>query len=337
LSTKVPRLEALLHGSATGTTDLALVEDKLFFDRGNVLNRYIRFFVLLLLATVIATGGVLKDSTASVIGAMIVAPLMTPIMAAAFAVVLGDGKNIVRSILITAAGMAATVGLAFVLAKLIPGGITLAGNSQITSRVSPGLLDFVIALAAGAAGAFGVGREDVSDALPGVAIAISLVPPLCVVGVCFAGGSPSQAFGALLLFLTNFFAIIVAGGVVFALMGYGKAGLVGRLGTARRRAMVWIALGVIIILAPLGATSFRLIYTSKAESGATAAVGQWLNGTGYESYSVQVAGGQVNVVISGQGPSPVLAELAALLKEKGLGGYTARVATVPAEQTQVPQ
>lgn len=94
------RISHVLHGGEVTAGDVELMQEKLLFDRHPKRDRYVRFFVMLLLSAVIATYGVVSDSVASVIGAMIVAPLMTPIMAVSLSVVSGDHRNIVRSLLI---------------------------------------------------------------------------------------------------------------------------------------------------------------------------------------------------------------------------------------------
>ena len=84
------------------------------------------------------------------------------------------------------------------------------------------MVDLIIALAAGTAGAIAIVREDVAEVLPGVAVSISLVPPLCVAGTAFAYGQPELALGALLLFATNFFAILLVGGLVLTAVATAK-------------------------------------------------------------------------------------------------------------------
>lgn len=162
-------------------------ESKLFFEGERKNKQIMNFIVLLALATVIATYGFVTDSTASVIGAMIIAPLMTPIMAAAAAVTMGSTIRLGQALRLVALGILGVIVLAMLLTFFIPDSIiSFPTNSQITSRVSPGLLDLVIALAAGAAGAYAIGRQEIADSLAGVAIAISLVPPLSVVGISLA-------------------------------------------------------------------------------------------------------------------------------------------------------
>lgn len=211
--------------STTDDLDLARVRDAVLFDRGNIRDKYSIFFLMLVLSSIIATGGIVGDSTAVVVGAMIITPLMTPMLAAALSIITGDGPNTVRSLLVTVAGAALVVAVAVVVTRLSPTGVQLAGNSQIAARTAPRVIDLIIALAAGAAGALAVARKDVSFVLPGVAVAISLVPPLCVAGSALAEGSQALALGALLLFATNFFAIQLAGGIVFTSMGFARVAL----------------------------------------------------------------------------------------------------------------
>lgn len=175
------------------------------------------FFVLIILSSVIATLGLLQGSAAVIIGAMLVAPLMTPILAISLGVVLGD----VRLLRLAVESALKGITLAIVMAL---GVVLLAPQSQLTSemmaRTHPTLLDLIVALASGAAGAYAIARKEVAAALPGVAIAAALVPPLCVVGAGIALGRPEVAGGALLLFVTNLIAISMAGAVVFLLLGF---------------------------------------------------------------------------------------------------------------------
>src|SRR5262245_59815490 len=103
----------IFHGGRVERSDLDALAAKLYFDLEGTRDPYVRFAVLLFLSVVIATGGVITDSTATVIGAMIVAPLMTPIMATALAIVCGDIRHMTRSILIAASGLAVAIGLSF--------------------------------------------------------------------------------------------------------------------------------------------------------------------------------------------------------------------------------
>ena len=179
--------------------------------------RLSRFWLLLPLSAVIASAGVVSDSTATVIGAMIVAPLMTPILGIVLAVVLSDGANLRRCLLLVVVGAAAVVGLGWVAGLFVPYPVVAATNAQVAARVTLQLVDLAAALATGAVGSVALVRSDISDTLPGVAIAISLVPPLAVVGITLESGAPRESLGALLLFTTNVAAILASGIVVMAL------------------------------------------------------------------------------------------------------------------------
>ena len=133
----------------------------------------------------------------------------------------------------------------------------MAVNSQVAGRVHPNITDLLVALASGAAGAFGLSRRNVSDALPGVAIAISLVPPLCVAGVMLANHDPGASADAMLLFVTNFLAILIAGGVLLGVMGYGRAAVDERA-RGRRTAAVVIGVTTLAVAVPLALTGRQI-------------------------------------------------------------------------------
>ena len=250
----------ILRDNRFTAEDLPAFKDKLFF-RGPRLRPFlVRFTVLLFLSTVIAAFGVINDSTATVIGAMIIAPLMTPIMATAAALVMGNIDRSLRTLLLVVLGVALVIVVSWLIGVLenALSFVSFTQNSQITGRISPRLTDLCIALASGAAGAFAMSRDDIADSLPGVAISISLVPPLCVVGIALSAGQWSAAGGAMLLFMTNFFSIILAGGGVLALLGLGAAATQNLQGHARRNAFIIVALGLVLVTLSLGSTSIRV-------------------------------------------------------------------------------
>lgn len=177
------------------------------------------FHFMLGLSAIIATLGLLSNSAAVIIGAMIVAPLMGPIVGMAYSTAMGNRKLLRRSSLTLFGGIVLTVIISWTTASII--GLKTA-NSEIMSRVNPTLIDFGIAMAAGAAGAFANTRRSISSALPGVAIAVALVPPLSVVGIGLGLGEQEIAFGASLLFSTNLICIIFFGSLVFLCQSYGN-------------------------------------------------------------------------------------------------------------------
>ncbi len=177
------------------------------------------YYMMLFLSGVISTLGLLAGSTAAIIGAMIVAPLMGPITGMAFAITMGNRRLLKRSGLTVVTGALLTIGTAYLICSLI-GLNTL--NEEILERTRPTLIDLAIGLAAGAAGAFAKTRREVADALPGVAIAVALVPPLSVIGIGLAYGDSAILAGSTILFLTNLAGIILSGGLVFIWQDYGS-------------------------------------------------------------------------------------------------------------------
>ena len=290
---------------------LEAFEAKMFIQGPKTARRLTNFFVLLLLATVIATFGVLSDSTATVIGAMIVAPLMGPIMATAAAIVMGSAQRALRSLGLVLVGVVAVILLSWMLTWAVPNVIiSLTENREIASRTGPGLIALVTALASGAAGAYIMLREEIADSMGGVAIAISLVPPLCVVGIALSQGNWDAAGGAMLLFLTNFLAILLAGGVVFLISGLGRLAISDDLVRTRRNAFLVVVAATLLVAIPLGVTSYRAVIEALENRAAIGDVDSWLADTTYQEVDVVVRDDQVVVTIEGAGDLQPLRQLA---------------------------
>jgi uncharacterized hydrophobic protein (TIGR00271 family) len=200
------------------------------------------FYVLLSLSGAIATFGLLASSAATIIGAMIVAPLMGPILGIAFSTVMGNRRLLKRSLLSVVTGVLLVILISALICRLT--GLSSL-TSEIEARTAPTLLDLGVALSAGTAGAYAKSRRDISDALPGVAIAVALVPPLSVVGVGIANRLPTVTGGALLLFLTNLVGIIFSGSAVFLMQRYGSI-------TRAKRGLVVAIASLAILAIPLG-------------------------------------------------------------------------------------
>ena len=295
--------------------DLPEFEGKLFYEGDRRRPYVVRFAVLLFLSTVIASFGVINDSAATVIGAMIIAPLMTPIMGTAAGMVMGNMPRAARSLALVASGVALVIIVSWIIGEVNFVVISSSQNSQIAGRISPRTTDLAIALASGIAGAFALSRSDVADSLPGVAISISLVPPLCVVGITLAASDLTAAWGAMLLFLTNFLSIILAGGAVLGFLGLAAASTEKLIGTARRNAFIIVALGVLLVTIPLAATSIRVISEALTESQTTEAANTWLEGSAYDLHSVKAHGDEVTILIGGPGEPPPTSDLVSALEE----------------------
>jgi uncharacterized membrane protein len=229
--------------------------------------------MLITLASIIAAAGVAADSTATVIGAMIVAPLMTPILGTMLSVVLADRTNLTRSLLHVAGGAV-------------------------------------------------------------VAIAISLVPPLSVVGFTFEAGKLGQSLGASLLFLTNVAAILGSGMVVMAL--YGIHRLVAPTAGPeqptinRRNAVIAVAAMVVAVSIPLAATSVTVIRDTQREVQTLAAAHSFGEAVGWTTGNITTRNGVVLVHMEGPPPLPNTDRLRTDLEERGVDPSEVHVELVPA-------
>ena len=168
----------------------------------------------------IATLGLVQNSPAVIIGAMLISPLMGPIMATGLGLAVGDFYLALKAIGTLVASIALAVGLSALIVWILP---FHSETGEILARINPTLLDLGIALFSGLAGSVVVGRAGGSDgvtALPGVAIAVALMPPLCTMGFGMGSGWNTRIIGgAGLLFLTNLVAIVSSAFIVFLLIG----------------------------------------------------------------------------------------------------------------------
>lgn len=214
------------------------------------------YYTMLFLSGVISALGLLAGSTAAIIGAMIVAPLMGPITGMAFAITMGNRRLLKRSGVSVATGALLTVTTAYFICEVV-GLNTL--NPEILERTQPTLIDLAIGLAAGAAGAFATTRREVASALSGVAIAVALVPPLSVIGIGLAFGSREVVIGSSLLFLTNLSGIVLSGGLIFVWQDYGSI-------RRAKRGLIASTLMITILGIPLGLSLRQLIVQERART-----------------------------------------------------------------------
>lgn len=211
------------------------------------------FLILMFLSGTIATLGLIIDSAPAIIGAMIIAPLMSPIICVAYGLANLELRIIAISTLSILVGIFLVVAVSATLTKLV--GSRLAGH-EILSRTEPTIIDFAIALAAGCAAALAHSRSSIQNSIAGVAVAVSLVPPLAVSGIGLALGSDATdgagmlvlgtgvslhetdiASGAFFLFLTNLLSILAVASVVFLVQGFGSP---------KRSALVYLAMAAVI-------------------------------------------------------------------------------------------
>ncbi|MCU0521489.1 MAG: TIGR00341 family protein [Anaerolineae bacterium] len=233
------------------------------------------FFVMLTLAAILATLGLLMNNPSVIIGAMIVAPLMTAILGMGLSIVLGDPRFFWRAAATTLRGILLALAMGFIVGHVVPG---VEANAAISAMAQPTILDLAVALTAGAAAAYAISRKEILAALAGVAVAASLTPPLVNVGLTLALAEPRIALGAGLLFLANLVAIVATSGFVFLWMGFRPhPGDPGRTAT-RRRGFYAFAILLILIAIPLLTVTQRslsnLAFRRSVEAAITAEVAQ---------------------------------------------------------------
>lgn len=175
----------------------------------------IDYTVMILVSAALASLGLLLNSSAVIIGAMLVAPLMSPLVALSTGLTVGRVRVAARAVVTLALGVLMALVVGYTFGAVLP----RLPTAEMLSRGSPTLLDAAIALASGVAGAYATARKDIPAALAGVAIAAALMPPLCTVGLAAALGEPELATGAGVLFLTNIFCITLAGIGTFLYLG----------------------------------------------------------------------------------------------------------------------
>lgn len=304
------------------------IRDAVYLFTGDVGAKQSRFWLLLVISTVIATAGIISDSTATVIGAMIVAPLAVPIQGVGVAISAGEPRPLGQSTLMVIGAALVVVSLAALLALILPELKPLADNSQVTGRVSPTLVDLVAAAATGLAGAFAVARRDIADILPGVAIAISLVPPLAVVGVTAEAGDWSSALGALILFLTNVLAMIVVGVALYSGLGVLRP---RQPDDTFRRRPVYAIIGVVgvLVVGALAASTYRTVQLEDWRNGATRVAEGWARDNGDRLVQTQFQGDKLILIVAGKSTGGDDRELPALLRGVIPAGTPIIVSRIP--------
>ena len=290
--------------------------DKILYEGPPARQRIIRFFSLMSFAAVIASMGVITDSTAVVIGAMLIAPLMTPLMGMAISLVMGWPNRLSRSTVLALGGIGCAIGIGILLGLLEPTAINTATNSQILGRSTPTTADLITALAAGAAGAYGLSRPDVSDALPGVAIAISLVPPLTVVGIAYSQGDFAAGNGALLLFATNMLAILVMGGLTFIATGVTPISQVTANQERMKTSLAAVTVMAAVVLGGLMLNSSQLSRSLFEQGRLDATVQQWIGeDADHQVVSSTISGDNISIIVIG--PSDGLGDVEQLADDLG--------------------
>jgi uncharacterized hydrophobic protein (TIGR00271 family) len=210
------------------------------------------FLTLMILSTLLATVGVFQDSIPSVVGAMILAPLMAPIISLSMGAARSDRKMIKNSMLTLFIGIVSALLFSSILTVFMPLDVV---TSQISSRINPNILDLFVAIFAGIAGAYASAKEEVAKSLAGVAIAVALVPPLCVTGIGLGWANLEIIYGSFLLFMTNLFGMVVSASLTFIILGFAPI-------HRAKKNLMYSSLMLSIICIPLVFSFYSLILQS---------------------------------------------------------------------------
>lgn len=199
------------------------------------------YLVMMMLSTLIASFGLYGDSSPVIIGAMILAPLMAPLVSFSMGIIRNDFQMMKISFRTIFIGTTLAMFAATFVSLIIPLKVL---TSEMNSRLTPNLLDLGIAVASGIAAAFVHAREEIAKSLAGVAIAVALIPPLAVAGIGIGWMDWNVFSGAFLLYLTNLAGIILFGGLTFWLLGFAPF-------KRARRNLIYTLITVLIICIPL--------------------------------------------------------------------------------------
>lgn len=203
----------------------------------------IDFNWLILMSAGLASLGLMLNSVAVIIGAMLVAPLMSPLGALAIGLAVGDLSMSRRAALTLLQGVALAIAISIVMGFIFP---LNSPTQEMLSRGTPTLLDAAVALVSGLVAAFALARKEIPVALAGVAIAAALMPPVCTIGLGLAFGNMRLASGATLLFVTNITFIVASENLIFLWMGMRP----GRRQDTQRGVAAWwvLIMGLVIVV-----------------------------------------------------------------------------------------
>ncbi len=214
------------------------------------------YLILIVSSCAIATFGLLTNSAAVIIGAMIIAPLMLPIRGLAFGALAGNVRLFRLGLIAVVIGTLLAVAIASSLGLLV--GISDFG-SEVLSRSKPTLLDLGIAVVAGVISGYAKLQPKISTSLAGTAIAVALMPPVCVIGLGLSQANWALSQGATLLYLTNLLGITLACMLTFLAIGYSP------LKTARTP-LIWALTLTGALLIPLSVSFSQLVRQARLES-----------------------------------------------------------------------
>lgn len=179
------------------------------------------FFLMVVLSILTACFGLLLDSVAIIIGSMLIAPILYPVLSLSLGIIMADFRLISRSFWTIIKSV--LLGITFAnLATLIFAGQLSEVTNEIISRAQPTLVSIIVAIIAGLAASFALVKPQLNDTLPGIAISVALIPPVAVMGIGIAKFDWILVSGSFLLFAVNMIGVVFASMIIFSLMGFGN-------------------------------------------------------------------------------------------------------------------
>tara|TARA_B100001063_G_scaffold41173_1_gene34994 strand:- start:12960 stop:14870 length:1911 start_codon:yes stop_codon:yes gene_type:complete len=211
------------------------------------------YLILMILSTLLATTGLFANSAPVIIGAMILAPLMAPIISLSMGVIRTDQFLLFKSIRTLAIGIFMALLFSSVYTLFIP---LEQITAEMQGRLHPNLLDLLVAVFSGIAGAYATSKEEVAKSLAGVAIAVALVPPLSVTGIGIGLGNIDVIYGSFLLFITNLVGITLSAALTFIVLGFAPV-------TKAKKGVFYTSIIMTIVAIPLFLSFMKVVDRNK--------------------------------------------------------------------------
>ena len=291
-------------GSDLSSTDRReFLEDLFVFGEDGQVPFYKHMAYLLIVSTIIACCGLMADSAAVVIGAMLVAPMMRPVMICAAAITLGWTNYLYQALLLTLVMAIGAVGIAVLFAWLAPELVRIP--DQVLARTSPTYFDLIIALAAGSGGAYTMTRHE-SGAIPGVAMAVALLPPLASTGILLVFVEYELALKAFVLFFTNFASMVLSACLTFLYVGIAPRKTRERAAHMTRNFLLVFFLLVVSISVPLYFYSTEVWYDAIYKAQQSKELQDWLTKNKLLIDDVEIDEKRQVLVLKLLGPNPPL-------------------------------
>ncbi|MFW6321064.1 MAG: TIGR00341 family protein [Halohasta sp.] len=276
-----------------GNTSEQIAREELQTDAKNLVSGRENYLLMTVISSVVATAGLLLDSPATVVGSMVIAPLIGPALAASVGTVVDDHELFVRGIKLQLSGMAVAIGSAALFAaalrfgNLVPPGLDPLTIGEVRERLAPNMLVLAVALGSGVAGMISL-MTGVSVALVGVMIAVALIPPAAAMGIGIAYGIPSLTLGSGVFVLVNVLSINLAALVVLWLSGYRPEAWF-RISDVRSKLfhrVAALAVSILLLSVFLGGITYDTHQATDEERQIELAVDEVFDGASYEGAHV---------------------------------------------------